>query len=695
MSLRFRVILSFGAILGVTAAIVLLLLSFIVKKEVARTVKATSQRTLKVLASQIESRQKLLDQGISFLADRPGTRSLGDTDTATINDHLKSIHGLIGADWMAFIDSDGKVKGRSHPILEIGAEPKSYLGINAAREGKNWQGAFFKQGKVFLVATHPILIGGFVKGILVGGTEVDQAFATAIGAASSAEVEITYQGQKVAASFDGESHGDQSGERFATLHGAKFLGASSQVTPLGLTESLVVTALVPEKAMTAPFDSIWRVTGGAFAAAILGALVLAGYLALGVTRPVDMLVGASKMLQDGNWPEAFDTTRRDELGFLMGAFDQMSSGLRKNQEELLKLLEVDPLTHLWNQRSFRDKLDAALARAIDERDPFSLVILDLDHFGDYNLAHGGHDSDELLVQVANLLRNHVGEKDVCGRLNADEFVILTYDASPAELAERLRIDINCELGVTASLGVAHFDDENPRSDLLLLAAKMAKDTAKQGGRNRVRVFETFAAAGDLKELKQFLQNGSYAAMRALAEAVDAKDEYTRGHSTRVADYARDLAELMGLDAGFVELVHVSGTLHDVGKIGVPDSVLKKTDKLTDEEFEEIKKHPALGEKIVGQLPMLKDALPGVRHHHERWDGKGYPDQLAGEDIPLLARILAVADTYDAMTSDRPYRKGMPVAVARRIMLENSGTQFDPALLPVFEAWLDRAQTLAA
>ena len=137
------------------------------------------------------------------------------------------------------------------------------------------------------------------------------------------------------------------------------------------------------------------------------------------------------------------------------------------------------------------------------------------------------------------------------------------------------------------------------------------------------------------------------------------------------------------DQRFVDLVHVSGTLHDVGKIGVPDDILKKDGKLTDEEFDHINRHPVLGAKTVGQIPQLKDALPGVVSHHERWDGRGYPDKLKGEEIPLVARILAIADTFDAMTSDRPYRKGMLADVAVAEICRQSGSQFDPDLIGGF------------
>ncbi|MCQ4087611.1 HD domain-containing phosphohydrolase [Saccharibacillus sp. JS10] len=172
----------------------------------------------------------------------------------------------------------------------------------------------------------------------------------------------------------------------------------------------------------------------------------------------------------------------------------------------------------------------------------------------------------------------------------------------------------------------------------------------------------------------------------LAAALDARDTYTAGHSQRVAEYSLLIGRGAGLNREELDLLNKSALLHDIGKIGVRDSVLLKDGRLTDEEFEQIKKHPALGEEIlkrVEPLEMMAPLLPGVRSHHERYDGRGYPDGLAGNDIPQLGRIIAVADAFDAMTSDRPYRSGMPLEKAISIIAEGKGTQWDPYYAQVF------------
>lgn len=172
-------------------------------------------------------------------------------------------------------------------------------------------------------------------------------------------------------------------------------------------------------------------------------------------------------------------------------------------------------------------------------------------------------------------------------------------------------------------------------------------------------------------------------VRSMTAAIDAKDRYTRGHSERVAHMARMLSLRAGLGEAFAERVHIAGLVHDVGKIGVPEAVLGKRGKLTDEEFAQIKLHPEIGHRILRDIPLLDDILPGVLHHHERWDGRGYPHMIGGESIPLSARVLAVADTFDAMSSTRSYRSAMPREKVLEEIRRCAGGQFDPALAEQF------------
>jgi putative nucleotidyltransferase with HDIG domain len=193
------------------------------------------------------------------------------------------------------------------------------------------------------------------------------------------------------------------------------------------------------------------------------------------------------------------------------------------------------------------------------------------------------------------------------------------------------------------------------------------------------------------EKHQELRTAYIQTIRALAEAVDAKDAYTRGHSERVGVYASKITREMGYQKEFIERVYIAGLLHDVGKIGVRDAVITKPERLTPEEYEEIKQHPSIGAKILEPVDFLSDVAPCVRHHHEWYDGsdKGYPDRLSGDTIPLPSRIILVADTVEAMTSDRPYRKALPLDIVYTELTKYSGSQFDPACVSAFLRLLER------
>lgn len=194
-------------------------------------------------------------------------------------------------------------------------------------------------------------------------------------------------------------------------------------------------------------------------------------------------------------------------------------------------------------------------------------------------------------------------------------------------------------------------------------------------------------AGDLKVANEQLESANLSFATALVATLDARDRYTAGHSAAVAVYARDIAAHLGLSRREQQIVHLAGLVHDVGKIGLPAGLLEKPGALTLEEHRQMEKHPVIGERILANVKTYAEIAAVVRHHHERVDGQGYPDGLAGSQIPLLARIVAVADAYDAMTSDRPYRDAMPSRIARLRLAQAVESQFDTAVVAAFEAVL--------
>lgn len=188
---------------------------------------------------------------------------------------------------------------------------------------------------------------------------------------------------------------------------------------------------------------------------------------------------------------------------------------------------------------------------------------------------------------------------------------------------------------------------------------------------------------ELKETNEKLEKAYLETIETLRFTVEAKDTYTRGHSDRVSEYSVLIGKYLNLSENDLHLLKIGGLFHDIGKIGVPDSILLKTSKLTDDEYSEIKNHPTIGAHILSNATIFEDAIPIVKHHHERYDGRGYPSKLAGEDIPYLARIAAVADSFDAMTSRRTYRDSLSIDIVKEEIEKNKGTQFDPKIADVF------------
>lgn len=194
---------------------------------------------------------------------------------------------------------------------------------------------------------------------------------------------------------------------------------------------------------------------------------------------------------------------------------------------------------------------------------------------------------------------------------------------------------------------------------------------------------------ELKISKEKLADAYMGTVEALRVAVDAKDTYTKGHSDRVAYYSRMIAKEIGMTLEEQERIYIGGLFHDIGKIGVPDAILQKPEKLTDDEYSEIKNHPLIGAQIINAASIFEDIIPIVKYHHERYDGRGYPSRLSGENIPIYARIVAIADAFDAMTSDRQYRKGMTFEQAKDELIRNIDTQFDGDIARAFVTILER------
>ncbi len=357
--------------------------------------------------------------------------------------------------------------------------------------------------------------------------------------------------------------------------------------------------------------------------------------------------------------------------------------------EALERAELDSLTGLWNHRGFQKRLEAEADRAQRSGERLVMAMIDVDNFKFFNDVYGHSVGDGVLRQVASALRSSCRSYDTLARFGGDEFAILAtvpVTENVASLGERLRGALlglgytpdgyDTAIPVGASLGMAIFMEEAAtRLELVDLADQRLR-TDKAGEGTKAELVEGFRS--------QFAKSRSgFPMLSALVNAVEVKDRYTRRHSEDVMIHSLQIAQSLGLDEAAQQTIAVAALLHDVGKIGVPDDILRKPGHLTAADFGAIQQHPDMGANIVGAVPGFEEALGAIRHHHERWDGGGYPSGLRGGDIPQTARLMAVADAYSAMTTDRPYRKGMPPQKARQVLQEGAGTQWDPECVCAF------------
>ena len=364
----------------------------------------------------------------------------------------------------------------------------------------------------------------------------------------------------------------------------------------------------------------------------------------------------------------------------------------------MRLALTDPLTNLGNHRHFHERLQRELAHAEEKNEPLSLCLVDIDDFKRINDRFGHPAGDGVLGQVGKRLRQG-GE---AFRLGGDEFAVLMPGlngqqafAAATSIVDRVAaLDLDHIGAITVSAGLATYPVQGVGRDELIRLADSALYWAKEHGKNQVRAYRPDVV--ELAELRRLAAGpdraARYRAAASLAKAVDARDAYTGSHSERVGELAARIATRMGADAEQVELIRLAGSLHDLGKLAIPEEILRKPAPLTEAERLVLERHPQIGYRMLESLG-VDPVADWVLHHHERWDGAGYPDGVYGERIPLGARIIFVADAFDAMTSDRVYRRKLTTEDALAELQRCAGTQFDPDVVAAFAAELGVVEPL--
>ena len=389
-----------------------------------------------------------------------------------------------------------------------------------------------------------------------------------------------------------------------------------------------------------------------------------------------------------------------------------------------KYVNTDGLTLLYNHRGFQEVLSKEITRSQINKQPLSVIMMDVNNITKINREFGHAKGDEVIKIVAEKVRQNSREGDIAGRYGGDEIAIILPNTNSAQakyVAEYLTYSLSCcfidDIGpIKVSVGVATYPDCAIDKEQLLILAEQAMYISQakgyKDGMSAIISSADFNFWDDIA-LKSYAEvvskrhsqlginfedeliskfhndhdlsdSRTWEVATSLAGAIDAKDPYTKGHSTSVSKFSEALARAVNLPEKEIARITLGALLHDVGKIGIPETVLKKEGPLSDEEWAIMKQHPIIGaEKVLQPNPNLKDLVPIVKYHHERIDGKGYPEGLSDKEIPLVAKIVAIADTYHALISDRPYRKGMNIEKALAILEEGAGSQWDKDLVRIF------------
>lgn len=383
--------------------------------------------------------------------------------------------------------------------------------------------------------------------------------------------------------------------------------------------------------------------------------------------------------------------------WLIGYYEKNES---ENRERMTQLAIVDGLTDVYNHRYFYD----SLKKAIDEADgsKVSLLFVDIDYFKFYNDMHGHQEGDKVLRQIAYLLKKYTRPQDIVCRYGGEEFAIIlknTGEKDAVTVAERIRKTIERTPfdgeeyqpngQITVSIGVSTYPDKAANGTELVKSTDDALYRAKFFNKNRVEIYHSI-----FHELKNELDDKDktlLASIKTLISVINAKDRYTYGHMERVVMLSQLLGEHLKLSDEDKKILKYSAYLHDIGKINIPEEILNKKMPLTEEEWNLLKLHPSNGVAIIQSVEGLSNLEPIILHHHESYDGKGYPFGLKGTEIPFLARVITVVDSFDAMTSDRVYRKKKTLEEAIEELKRCKGTQFDPEITDAFIEMLEKKE----
>jgi len=476
---------------------------------------------------------------------------------------------------------------------------------------------------------------------------------------------------------------------------------------VGKDQRGMITVAFGSRSLVAAIEAMQTKLLTTFAFAFLAGLIGSILLAKAIICPLKKLITAARAVTAGDLNVSVPVSSHDEIGELTDSFNTMVASLKETTEKLIERANLDSLTGLYNHRYFQERVRSEIKRAERYSRPMSVIMLDIDHFKSLNDAHGHPVGDAVLVDLAEvLLAEARRDIDIITRYGGEEFALILPETElegARFIAERIRLGVQRHafqgkdvetVPVTISLGIAQYPIHSAEPEGLIMAADLAMYQSKSMGRNMTTSFNRDLRPNqdnDPYKLYLLLHATDMGTIEAMAAAVDAKSQRPPGYTRELVAHSVALAQQLGMSEDEQNDVRIATLLHDIGKLGISEAILSKEESLTKEELAIVQSHPILGHAIIQKSPHLKSMLPGILSHHEWWDGNGYPEGLAGEKIPRIARIIAVVDAYYAMITDRPHRKRRTAKEAAAEILKCSGLQFDPTVVEAFLGMLGIVQ----
>ena len=615
-----------------------------------------------------------------------------------------------GLDLIVVLNKDKKVivQHGLNSISEILNDNKLLQSLNDEKYDETRRVSGFKKydGEMYLISECPILNTsreGNSQGVVIVGKKINSSFVTKIKEDFGDDIFITNNNKIVSNDEISKEVNENTADIYKNIdkpvymfNNNKIIGSSPIVDYNGNKIGKLNIVMSRDT-----FLSTQKLTKRnvliAMGISIIAVLLLGWKFNKSIVKPIENLENQIKNMEIENllMHTYIDKKAPNEILNLSESFNHMIDSLNDHKKENSQLkiyANTDYLTSVYNHKYFFECFNQNLAEGQKQ---ISIMFCDIDKFKVANDSYGHEVGDFLLREVAKTIKHEVKDAGIVFRYGGEEFVVMMCSYTSEQTlvqAEKLRESIakNKELQrygeyfpITISIGIASYPNHALDAEGLIKKADSAMYYSKQNGRNQCNIYNkdmNVFLSEDNKDTKKELLMDS---VLALAEAVDAKDDYTGKHSKLVSKYAVLLADKLGFTEKEKNRLRVGALLHDCGKIGIPDNIIHKPVSLTDNEYAIIKNHTLLGYNIIKHITDDEAIINCVRSHHERWDGKGYPDGISGDAIHLFARIVCIADVYHAMTSDRPYRRALTQEKAIEEFRRGKGTQFDPKLVEAF------------